>query len=219
MSMSEFTTLRQSFLLRFYNTFILPLRIFPKIKPQFDKLNELKRNAGATNLPPFQQSTKHALKIVSSVFGLDPARPVGPLVELVGPILSRTYPDLDPELAEFLNGHKRVAYVAFGQHAMPDAHDIALLSTALVAQLEKGNLDGILWSGRHAVPTDKRIRVTRWSPQMAVLLHPSTRVFVTHGGSNSLVEALYAGKRLLFFPFFGDQLGNEDQKEKSRGLN
>jgi UDP:flavonoid glycosyltransferase YjiC (YdhE family) len=206
--MSEFTTLHQSFLRRFYTTFILPMRILPMLKPQFDKLNELKRSAGATDLPPFDQRTKHALKIVSTVFGLDPARPTGPLVELIGPIFARTYPDLDPELDAFLQQHKKVAYVAFGQHAMPDAHDITLLSTALLAQLEKGHLDGILWSGRQA-PTDPRIRAVRWSPQMAVLLHPSTVVFITHGGSNSLVESLYAGTRLLFFPFFGDQLGKK----------
>lgn len=204
--MDEFTTLHQSFLYRFYNTFVLPLRILPMVKPQFDKLNELKRNAGATNLPSFYQKTTHALKIVSTVFGLDPARPVGPLVELVGPIFARSYPDLDPELDAFLQRHKRVAYVAFGQHAQTDDHDIALISTALLAQVEKGHLDGILWSGRRT-PSDPRIRGTRWSPQMAVLLHPSTVVFVSHGGSNSLVEALYAGKRLLFFPFFSDQLG------------
>jgi UDP:flavonoid glycosyltransferase YjiC (YdhE family) len=43
------------------------------------------------------------------------------------------------------------------------------------------------------------------APQIAVLCHPAVRVFVTHGGLNSVHEGLTAGKPLLVLPFFGDQ--------------
>jgi UDP:flavonoid glycosyltransferase YjiC (YdhE family) len=43
-----------------------------------------------------------------------------------------------------------------------------------------------LEAGGHAL-------VVPWAPQQAVLAHPATRVFVTHGGWNSVQETLQAG--------------------------
>nr|AOC55049.1 glycosyltransferase [Absidia caerulea] len=235
LTMTEFTTQHQSISRRFYNKYILPLILLAKIKPQLNQLDQLKRQAGFIP-PPHDQRTSNALKIVSSLYGLEPARPMGPLVELVGPVLSPNYADLDLTFKSYLDTHHKVAYVAFGQHAAPDRQDIALILTSLLAQVEKGHLDGIIWSSRSAsvdtfppsiVSSYSRktwdltgvfhqeqkgpLFITSWSPQLAVLLHPSVSVFLSHGGSNSLVESLYAGKRLLFYPFFGDQWGTARQ--------
>lgn len=38
--------------------------------------------------------------------------------------------------------------------------------------------------------------------------HPKTRVFVTHGGTNGLYEALYHAVPLVGIPLFGDQPDN-----------
>jgi UDP-N-acetylglucosamine transferase subunit ALG13 len=234
-TMSEFTTQHQSISKRLYNKFIMPLQLFPMIKTDLDRLNDIKRRHGI----PSTESTAHALKIVSSVFGLEVPRPVGPLVELVGPIFSTEYQGLDETFATYLSQHSNVVYVAFGQHASPSEQDVTRVLTPLVHQYEKGHIDGIIWSSGNArkekfpatltsaysgktydlaalfdssntQKTDSLggdLFVTRWSPQMAVLLHPSVSVFVSHGGANSLIESLHAQKRLIFFPFFGDQPG------------
>jgi glucuronosyltransferase len=66
------------------------------------------------------------------------------------------------------------------------------------------------------------VRTYAWIPQQALLEHPNTRALVTHGGINSIVEALtYAvpmlglfvlhvctGHALAVIPMFADQFPN-----------
>ncbi|ORZ19023.1 hypothetical protein BCR42DRAFT_349809 [Absidia repens] len=245
-TMTELTTVKQSIYTRFYNKFILPLTVFPTIKPHLDTLAQIKRDNGLVDsfyhTSPDEKS-KHALKIVSTTFGLEVPRAVGPLVELVGPVLSADYSPLDASFDAYLSTRHRVVYVAFGQHAKPDMNDVKRVLTSLIQQREKGHIDGIIWSSRSASPatfprsitsslsgksydiaslfdtngnnkkgdlTDD-IYISKWSPQMALLLHPSVTVFVSHGGANSVVESLYSGTRVIFYPFFGDQPGNAKQ--------
>ncbi|CAO3584136.1 unnamed protein product [Absidia cylindrospora] len=135
---------------------------------------------------------------------------MGPLVQLIGPILRRQYFELTDDLTTFLDAHDRVAYIAFGQHAVPTEEDTTFLVTALHHLLEHGYLDGILWAtGKHHpmphFPSTKDILVTGWAPQFAILQHPSTGLFVTHGGAGSVHEALFNKVPLFVYPFFGDQ--------------
>ncbi|CAO3594432.1 unnamed protein product [Absidia cylindrospora] len=245
-TMDELTTVKQSIYTRLYNKFILPLTMFPMIKPHLGALSQIKRDHGLMDAiyhSSPEEKSKHALKIVSTTFGLEVPRAVGPLVELVGPVLSTEYSPLDVSFDAYLSTRQRVVYVAFGQHAKPNMNDAKLILTALIQQREKGHIDGIIWSSRSASLTtfpqtitsslsgksydiaslfdtndnSKKgdltddIYISKWSPQMALLLHPSVSVFVSHGGANSVVESLYSGTRVIFYPFFGDQPGNAKQ--------
>ncbi|KAG0929367.1 hypothetical protein G6F31_017374 [Rhizopus arrhizus] len=80
--------------------------------------------------------------------------------------------------------------------------------------METDDIDGILWSVRdmeHLFPETLQTRSGRvypirdlfdkkegqdilfleWAPQVAILHHPSTQLFLTHGGIGSVYEALY----------------------------
>lgn len=54
----------------------------------------------------------------------------------------------------------------------------------------------------------RHIRPIAWAPQNDILAHPSTKVFVTHAGANSLHEAAYHGTPVVAVPFLGDQPHN-----------
>ena len=41
-----------------------------------------------------------------------------------------------------------------------------------------------------------------------IVAHPNVKVFVTHGGRLSTIEAIYFGVPLVGIPVFGDQLSN-----------
>ncbi|KAI8096884.1 uncharacterized protein BX664DRAFT_275256 [Halteromyces radiatus] len=240
-AMDEYTTVHQSIYRRFFNKFILPIQVIWKTRPILERMAKVKRESGLINArwndDPNARSI-HAVKLIGNMFGPEAARPLGPLVEFVGPMLEKEYNGLTTELKSYLDARQKVVYVAFGQHARPLAHDVERILTSLIHQLEKGHIDGIIWSSVLAeskyfptVITSSYSRktystasffdgnkgkvgnilddifVSKWSPQMAILLHPSVHVFVSHGGANSLFECLYAGKRLLFYPFFGDQPG------------
>ncbi|CAO3629404.1 unnamed protein product [Cunninghamella blakesleeana] len=195
----------------------------------------------------YTKNADHALKLVNNIFGLESARPLGPLVEMVGPILKKKYDSLSFDIQQFLDTRSRVVYVAFGQHSIPSEEDTEYIMAALVDQLENGVIDGIYWasSPKHPTPkipeipnrknelnnnnnekdqkrmnnsfinkknkskiSSKDILITSWAPQFAILSHPSTFMFVTHGGAGSLHEGLFNKVVLFVYPFFGDQPSN-----------
>ena len=67
----------------------------------------------------------------------------------------------------------------------------------------------------HDVP--KNVWLVKWMPQNDLLGHPNTKVFITHGGNNGQLEAIYHGVPVLTIPFVGDQPFNSIQA-KSRGF-
>ena len=54
----------------------------------------------------------------------------------------------------------------------------------------------------------KHVRVVKWAPQNDVLAHPGTKVFVTHGGANSVYEAAFHGIPIVALPIFAEQPHN-----------
>ncbi|KAL4244955.1 hypothetical protein ABKN59_002821 [Abortiporus biennis] len=44
-----------------------------------------------------------------------------------------------------------------------------------------------------------------WSPQQAILAHPVTGWFVSHGGQNSTLEAITSGVPMILWPYHADQ--------------
>ncbi|KAG2207744.1 hypothetical protein INT47_011864 [Mucor saturninus] len=229
--MNDYTTEFQGLIERFKNNYILPLQAWYKFRPYVKDMSARRKALGITS--KFQLAEKSwdgSIKLINNMFGFTPARPLGPLVEFVGPILPKKYKPLTPELADYLNSHQRVAYIAFGQMATPSRHNILLILTGLFESIEAGFLDGFIWatvnsaeffpesvtssSGTvyqvkdmldHAHP---HARMVKWAPQTAILLHTSTHVFVSHGGLGSWYESMYSGTRMIMFPFFGDQFGN-----------
>ena len=63
----------------------------------------------------------------------------------------------------------------------------------------------------------KNVRLVKWLPQNDLLGHPNTKVFITHGGNNGQLEAVYHGVPVLTMPFTGDQQFNSIQAQ-SRGF-
>ncbi|KAJ2942174.1 hypothetical protein O0L34_g15715 [Tuta absoluta] len=54
----------------------------------------------------------------------------------------------------------------------------------------------------------KNVVVRKWWPQAGVLAHPNVKLFITHGGLLSSLEAVQFGVPLLAVPVFGDQPSN-----------
>uniref|UniRef100_A0A914VX53 UDP-glucuronosyltransferase n=1 Tax=Plectus sambesii TaxID=2011161 RepID=A0A914VX53_9BILA len=60
----------------------------------------------------------------------------------------------------------------------------------------------------------KNVYLESWVPQVDLLGHPNVKAFVTHGGQNSILETVYAGKPVLTIPCFADQFRNAAMVEK-----
>uniref|UniRef100_A0A0G4HPT3 Integrase catalytic domain-containing protein n=1 Tax=Chromera velia CCMP2878 TaxID=1169474 RepID=A0A0G4HPT3_9ALVE len=59
------------------------------------------------------------------------------------------------------------------------------------------------------------LRLEDWVPQREVLQQGGVRVFMSHGGLNSLYEGMAAGVPLVLIPFFGDQPSNARRMEET----
>ncbi|CEI89662.1 hypothetical protein RMCBS344292_04012 [Rhizopus microsporus] len=227
-----------SFYERLQDKIINPLHFLLKTWPTIEEFNKKMRAAGVEPASSPMEKWQDSFKLVNSFFGFEPSRPIGPLVEFVGPIIPKTHPVLSADLQQFLDNHRRVVYVAFGQMAIPSRKDIQLVLTSLLENMEAGKLDGVIWGTRGIQDLFPEYLTTRsnttydvgsffdkpangsniafvnWAPQVAILHHPSTAMFITHGGAGSLFESMYEGVPVAIFPFFGDQPGNAKTMEE-----
>ncbi|KAI6701603.1 hypothetical protein NL676_015927 [Syzygium grande] len=123
--------------------------------------------------------------------------------------------DIDSHCISWLERQKprSVAYIGFGTLAILPENELRALAEAL----EESNVPYI-WSlqgnSKEKLPSgfldriSARGIVVSWAPQIGVLAHPSTGVFVTHCGSNSVYESVANGVPMICRPFFGDHRMN-----------
>ncbi|KAI9208149.1 uncharacterized protein BJ171DRAFT_490371 [Polychytrium aggregatum] len=118
-----------------------------------------------------------------------------------------------PSVLEWLESASRpVVYTSTGTMVMPSNATLLAMFEAFNSTTEYQTL----WSLKkvsHAnllrllgdTQWPSHIRVEHFVPQMAVLAHPSVKVFFTHGGFSSVVEGIWNGKPMLGVPYHGDQ--------------
>ncbi|CAD5232608.1 unnamed protein product [Bursaphelenchus xylophilus] len=61
----------------------------------------------------------------------------------------------------------------------------------------------------------KNVFISSWAPQTAILAHPRTKLFITHGGYNSIMEASRFSVPLLLIGMFSDQPRNSKLVERN----
>lgn len=59
------------------------------------------------------------------------------------------------------------------------------------------------------------VMINSWFPQDDVLAHPNVKLFITHGGLLSTMEAIYHGVPIIGIPIFGDQTLNMFRAENA----
>lgn len=63
----------------------------------------------------------------------------------------------------------------------------------------------------------RHIKLHRWIPMKDLLADPKVMLLITHGGANTVLEAIYSGKPILGVALFSDQYYNT-QRYVHRGL-
>lgn len=153
---------------------------------------------------------------------LQSARPLDPTALIIGPIRSHVNSTVPPAIQGWLsdlaaktagsNDHTpRVIYIAFGTHVDPPPPLLQHLSAALLATLNAGYADGVIWAVSNiqrdkfpaAIEHDERVLLLPFAPQKALLAHPYVSLFISHGGAESSHEAMYEGVPMLVISFFG----------------
>ncbi|KAM3625623.1 uncharacterized protein V6R79_014939 [Siganus canaliculatus] len=101
-------------------------------------------------------------------------------------------------------------------------HGVIIMSLGtLIGELPQDLADGIaaafsrlpqkvIWryTGTRPAALGNNTLLVDWMPQNDLLGHPKTKVFVTHGGTNGIYEAIYHGVPLVGIPIVFDQADN-----------
>ena len=136
---------------------------------------------------------------------LDIRRPVMPDVIPVATIIGRPAKPLTGDLLKFMDSSPQgVILISFGSSV--DELAVPALKTLFTAL---GELDErVIFKSKQKVNNaPDNVHILDWMPQNDLLSHPNMRLFVTHGGMNSYIEAVYQGVPLLVAPFAIDQHG------------
>ncbi|RKU48802.1 hypothetical protein DL546_006141 [Coniochaeta pulveracea] len=229
--MTALTSEHASLWARFRNEMVL-LWALPHIIPWMRWRTAMRRKLGVKHKVPAGPKPSY-LVLVNSFFGLEIPKDLPPLIAAVGPVLSDEYPPLGETYSRFLNSHTRTIYIALGTHVILPEGDLFKLLSGLILALDAGFIDAVIWSvsktPRKEFNTAQTLHrangdVIRvgdlmegkhpdfmfpvFAPQRSILDHPSTALYLTHGGGSSAQEALFHGVRVLTLGIFFDQLSN-----------
>ncbi|XP_066458537.1 UDP-glucuronosyltransferase 3A1-like isoform X2 [Eleutherodactylus coqui] len=155
---------------------------------------------------------KPELWIYNVDFSIEFSRPLLPNVQWIGGLLTKPAKPVTPELEDFIaeSGESGFIVVTLG----------SMISSLPVEEFLKEMNDGfakmpqkVIWRyDRSDWPEElnvaHNVRLVDWLSQNDLLGHPKARLLVTHGGLNSLMEAVYHGVPVLGIPLFGDQSEN-----------
>ncbi|KAG1930609.1 UDP glucuronosyltransferase 5 family, polypeptide G1 [Pimephales promelas] len=154
----------------------------------------------------FQRGADIWLMRVDFVFEFP--RPTMPNVIYIGGFQCKPAKALPHDLEDFMqsSGEHGVIIMSLGSFisALPDDFT-AEIATAFARLPQK-----VIWkyTGKRPSTLGNNTLLVDWMPQNDLLGHPKTKVFVAHGGTNGVQEALYHGIPVIGIPFFFDQYDN-----------
>lgn len=134
-------------------------------------------------------------------------RPHMPNSVAVGDIMAQPAKPLPKELKSFLdNSPGGALIVSFGSFFDHIPESVAKKFCEAFRRIRYR----VLWKLKNAEFCTglSNVRMIPWLPQNDILAHENVRLLITHGGLNSLIEAVYHSKPVIVFPVLLDQPGN-----------
>lgn len=135
-------------------------------------------------------------------------RPTMPNIVYMGGFQCKAPKPLPADLEEFVqsSGEHGVIVMTLGTLVAELPQDVAEEIAAGFARLPHK----VVWryAGRRPSSLGNNTLLVDWLPQNDLLAHPKARVFVTHGGTNGVQEAIFHGIPVVGLPLFLDQPDN-----------
>ncbi|XP_034043400.1 2-hydroxyacylsphingosine 1-beta-galactosyltransferase [Thalassophryne amazonica] len=131
-------------------------------------------------------------------------RPTLPHVVYIGGILTKPPNPLPQDFEAWVNDTAEHGFVvvSFGAGVKYLSQDIAQKLAGALARLPQR----VVWRFSGVPPSNlgNNTKLVDWMPQNDLLGHNYTRAFLSHGGLNSIYEAMYHGIPVVGVPLFGD---------------
>ncbi|KAG8512674.1 UDP-glucuronosyltransferase 3A1 [Galemys pyrenaicus] len=182
-----------------------------KFHSTFD--NTIKRNFPEGSRPVLSHLLKKAeLWFINSDFALEFAQPLLPNTVYIGGLLARPPKPVPQEFENFITKFKDSGFVLVAFGSVVDYS----LSEKLLMEMNSalsGLPQGVIWKCKNCHwPKDMKlaanVKIVDWLPQNDLLAHPHIRLFVTHGGVNSVMEAIEHGVPIVGVYACADQPDN-----------
>ncbi|XP_055918385.1 UDP-glycosyltransferase UGT5-like [Eupeodes corollae] len=168
----------------------------------------------AERYPSFDDMNKNiSLVFGASHFSEGRIRPLTPGFVEIGGIQVKEAPETLPkDIEEFLKTAKD-GFILFSLGTNIKSKDISANATTAMFKVLSQSKYKIIWKWDSAdLPGESpNIMFKKWLPQDDLLAHPKLKLFITHGGKGSLVEAQYHGVPMLTIPMYGDQPANAQE--------
>ncbi|KAI4829877.1 hypothetical protein KUCAC02_001537 [Chaenocephalus aceratus] len=135
-------------------------------------------------------------------------RPTMPNVVYMGGFQCKPAKPLPEHLEEFVqsSGEHGVIIMSLGTLIGELPHDLADEIAAAFAKLPQK----VIWryKGERPATLGNNTLLVDWMPQNDLLGHPHMKLFVSHGGTNGIYEAIYHGVPIVGIPIVFDQADN-----------
>ncbi|XP_030269129.1 UDP-glucuronosyltransferase 2C1-like [Sparus aurata] len=135
-------------------------------------------------------------------------RPTMPNVVYMGGFQCKPAEPLPEHLEEFVqsSGEHGVIIMSLGTFVSELPADMTNEIAAAFAKLPQK----VIWryKGDRPASLGNNTLIVDWMPQNDLLGHPKIKLFVAHGGTNGLQEAIYHGVPIVGLPIFFDQYDN-----------
>jgi len=153
--------------------------------------------------------------LIRTDFSFEYPRPFMPNVKFIGgfhckPAQNLTDPSsakFNPKLAAWVDGAENGLIVfSMGSMVRSMHHSKAEMIARALAKLKQR----VIWRYAGEIPAGlgANTKIMDWIPQNDLIGHPKTILFITHGGTNGLYEAIYHGVPMLGLPLLVDQFDN-----------
>ncbi|KAL7080563.1 hypothetical protein ACQ4LE_000290 [Meloidogyne hapla] len=193
-----------------------------------EHLNELFRQRFGSNYPTIQNIVKGTpLVFVNVDEFVDFPRPINPNVVYIGGLGFAEKTTIknnqlkEPYLKEIEKGKKGLIYFSLGSllntFTLPNEFIKNLFDSFgslkewhFIVKISEGDT-----KSKEAAKNYSNVFLTSWAPQRAILEHPNTKLFISHGGYNSLMESALAACPIISFGFFAEQRRNSLVPERN----
>ncbi|XP_050316496.1 UDP-glucosyltransferase 2-like isoform X3 [Bactrocera neohumeralis] len=154
-----------------------------------------------------------SLLLLNQHYSFSWPRPLVPnAIEVAGMHIDHKPKKLPTDMEAFINASSRgTIYFSLGSNIKS-----ALLPKQKLQEIMNAFASlpvNVLWKFEKTDLADKpkNVFINKWFPQSDVLAHPKVKLFVTHGGMHSLIEAVHHGKPIVGTPVFFDQYLNVEK--------
>ncbi|KFO28211.1 UDP-glucuronosyltransferase 2B31 isoform X1 [Fukomys damarensis] len=151
---------------------------------------------------------KAEMWLIRTYWDLEFPRPSLPNFDFVGGLHCKPAKPLPKEMEDFVqsSGEHGVVLFSLGSMVGNVTEERANVIAWALAQIPQK----VIWrfDGKKPDTLGPNTQLYKWIPQNDLLGHPKTKVFVTHGGTNGIYEAIYHGVPMVGIPLFYDQADN-----------